>query len=151
MFCLYFSWIVTTEETFVGLDSHYKRSRYFLPTNSQVLLPLLNPRQDTVKRTHRRREEVLAAPRDHERAHGVQLDRSLRILRKQAGDVDLFALAQLAQNSVETDPRPDEVALIGPLALDESEAVADGALVADEEEAAGAGGVGLEFVALVGC
>jgi hypothetical protein len=35
------------------------------------------------------------------------------------------------------------------LALDESEAVADGALIADEEEAAGAVGVGVEFVALV--
>jgi hypothetical protein len=70
-------------------------------------------------------------------------------LREQAGDVYLFALAQLAQHSVEANSESDEVPLVGPLALDEGEAVADGALVTDEEEAAGAGGVGVEFVALV--
>jgi hypothetical protein len=42
----------------------------------------------------------------------------------------------------------DEIPLVGPLALDESETVADGALVTDEEQAAGAFGVGVEFVAL---
>ena len=43
---------------------------------------------------------------------------------------------------------PDKVPLVGPLALNESEAVADGALVADEEQPAGAFGVGVELVAL---
>jgi hypothetical protein len=70
-------------------------------------------------------------------------------LREQAGDVYLLALTLLAQDGVETDSRPDEVALVGPLALDEGKAVADGALVADEEEAAGSVGVGVEFVALI--
>jgi hypothetical protein len=70
-------------------------------------------------------------------------------LREQASDVYLLALAQLTQHSVEADSRPDEVALVGPLALDEGEAVAYGALVADEEEAASAVGVGVEFVTLV--
>ena len=68
---------------------------------------------------------------------------------EQARNVYLLALAQLAQHSVETDTGPDEVPLVSPLALDESKAVADGALVADEEEAAGTGGIGLELVALV--
>jgi hypothetical protein len=70
-------------------------------------------------------------------------------LREQARDIYLLALAQLTQHGVKTDPRPHEVPLVGPLALDESEAVADGALVADEEQAAGTVRVGVEFVALV--
>ena len=61
----------------------------------------------------------------------------------------MFALAQLTQNGVEADSWPDEVPLVGPLALDEGEAVADGALVADEKQAAGSVGVGVELVALV--
>ena len=43
----------------------------------------------------------------------------------------------------------DEVPLVGPLALNEGKPVADGALIADEEQAAGTFGVGVEFVALV--
>lgn len=70
-------------------------------------------------------------------------------MREQPSDVYLFALAQLIQNGVEADSWPDEVPLVGPLALDEGEAVADGALVADEKEPAGAVGVGVKFVALV--
>lgn len=120
------------------------------PHPSQILLPLIHTRQNSTKRTHRRREKVLAALRDHERAHGgVQLHCPFRILREQTRDIYLLAFTQLAQKSVETDSWPDEVPLVSPLALNESEAVADGALVADEEEAAGAGGIGLELVALV--
>jgi hypothetical protein len=120
-----------------------------LSNTSQILLSLLHTRQYPAQRTHRRREEVLAASRDHERRYCVQLDCFLCILWEQAGNVYLFALAQLAQDGVEADSRPDEVPLIGPLALDEGEAIADGALVADEEEAASAVGVGVEFVALI--
>jgi len=54
-------------------------------------------------------------------------------LREQSGDVHLFALAQLAQDGVKADSRPDEIPLVGPLALDKGEAVADGALVADKK------------------
>jgi hypothetical protein len=60
----------------------------------------------------------------------------------------LLLLAQLAQNSVKTDALLDEIPLVGPLALNESEAVADGALIADKEQATGAFRVGVEFVAL---
>jgi hypothetical protein len=53
-------------------------------------------------------------------------------LREQASDIHLLTLAQLAQDSVEAHSWPDEVALVGPLALNEGEAVADRALVANE-------------------
>jgi hypothetical protein len=100
--------------------------------DSQFRLSVIYSRKNSAESTHRGSEEVLTTFRHHERTHSIQLDRLCRILREQAGDVHLLALAQLTQDSVKADSRPDKVALVGPLALNEGEATADGALVADE-------------------
>lgn len=115
---------------------------------SQLRLAPFNIRQNPRESRNRRREEVLPTLRHDKRTDSIQLDRPFRILRKHAGGVHLFVLAQLAQDSIETNALLDEVPLVGPLALNEGKPVADGALIADEEQAAGTFGVGVEFVAL---
>lgn len=77
-----------------------------------------------------------------------QLDRSLRILQEQASDVHLLTLTQEAQRSIKPDARFQEISFVRPLTLDESKAVAKGALVADEEQTARVRWVGGGFVTL---
>jgi hypothetical protein len=100
--------------------------------SSQFRLSVVYSRENPAESTHRRSEKILSASRHHKRTHSIQLDSLFRILREQASDIHLLTLAQLAQDSVEAHSRPDEVALVGPLALNEGEAVADRALVANE-------------------
>lgn len=115
---------------------------------SQLCLGLLDLRQNAPQCSHRRREEILATLRHNESIDCIQLDRSLDILREHAYHVDLLALAELAENSVKTGSRAEEVTIVRPLALQERETLGDGALVADEEQAALAVRVGGDFVAL---
>lgn len=72
-------------------------------------------------------------------------------MREQASDIHLFAFAKLAQDGVKADPLLHKVSLVGPLTLDEREAIADSALVADKQQTTGAFGVGVEFVSLLIC
>jgi hypothetical protein len=115
---------------------------------SQLRIPTLDIRKNPRKSGNRGREKVLPAPRDDERTSSVQRYRLLRISRKNPGSGHLLVLTQLTQNCIKTHVWPDKVSLVGPLALNESEAFADGALIANEEQPAFATGVDHELVAL---
>lgn len=115
---------------------HFRsRSQLSVPVGAidSIGIDSLHLRQDTHKRPHTRREEILTSLRYDEAIDAWQPQRSLRVLREQPQHFHLSLVVSLAHYRIDASTLESEGLVVRPPLLNECESLIEIALIASEQ------------------